>query len=388
MLLILFVAPRYHTNQIPIVEGLMKEGYNVRILAMYKGVSENYEALQPDILLPSLTVKMRYNRILRKNGEVYAENWMIRHYVPEYIKALKYLKNLNPDIVILRERSKQSRVIYACCKILGIRKVILYNQQPLCSEWRGKAWKKHLASIVFPKIRYTPVKYVKLLSKPDNYELVHSKKHTYFLPFVQNICTLPNKKKYLENGIIRILDVGKYRDYKNHSILIEAITMMKHRKNINITIVGQVSNKDEQEYYNNLSDMIQNKNLQDTVSLKRNIPYYEMKNLYAENDIFVLPSKEEIASISVLEAMANGLCVISTDNNGTAFYVLEGNAGMNFDYTSSQDLADKLSYLVENPEKIRYFGQNALEYIENNCSFKNYLEGLKCILKKEFNFYM
>ncbi|MRX72996.1 glycosyltransferase [Bacillus lacus] len=384
-MLILYVAPRYHTNQIPITEGLLKAGYQVRFLAMYKGVSENYEALKPDILKTPIILRTVYKIIRKRRGEVYAENWMLRNYKPGYIQILNYLRTSKPDIVILRERSRQSRIVHACCKLLGIRNVILYNQNPInADEWRGKRLKQMLAKIVFPKVRYSPVKYVNLLNSSYSSPTIPVNSHAYFAPFVQEVNIIPEEKKYVKDGIIRILDVGKYRDYKNHKILVEAVSLIKERKNFHITIVGQVSNEDEQEYFDSLASMIQDYNLQGKFTLLKNIPYRRMKELYTDHDIFVLPSKKEVASISVLEAMSNGLCTISTDNNGTAFYVLEGNAGLIFDNTSAKDLASKLVYFLGHQEEISYYGKNALNYIRENCGFEKYLERLRHIVRKEF----
>ncbi|WP_027954861.1 glycosyltransferase family 4 protein [Halobacillus kuroshimensis] len=387
MLRILYVAPRYHTNQIPIAEGLINNGYYVRFLVMYKGVTENYEALKPDILKPTFKIKALYYMILKRKGKVYAENWMLRNYKPGYIQVLRYLINLKPDIVIIRERSRQSRIVYMCCKLLGINKVILYNQKPInVYEWKGKRFKELLSKFAFPQVRYSPVKYINLLSDSTQSYPSHENHHAYFAPFVQEANVLEGEKQYGTGGIIRVLDVGKYRNYKNHKILVEAVSLMKEKENFHVTIIGQVSNKDEQDYFDNLASMIKDKNLQDTFTLLKNIPYRQMVPLYKEHDIFVLPSKKEVASISVLEAMANGLCTISTDNNGTAFYVSEGNAGLTFDNNSAQDLANKLTYLVNNPESIRFYGGNAIKHIQDNCGFNNYLESLKHIVKTEFEY--
>lgn len=386
-MLILYVAPRYHTNQIPIIEGLLKAEYQVRFLARYKGVSENYEALKPDILKSTLITRLQHYIICKRRGEVFAENWMLRHYKPGYFQVLKYLNTVKPDVVILRERSKQSRIVYTCCRILGINKVVLYNQRPLnADEWSRNRFKGMLAKIVFPKTRYTPVKYLNLLNKESPPLPIRENRHTYYVPFVQEPVTLTEEKKYVENGITHILDVGKYRDYKNHRILVEAVSMLTSIKEFHITIIGQVSNEDEQKYFDELSAMIWSKELQSKFTLLKNIPYRRMQEHYKNNDIFVLPSREEVASISILEAMTNGLCTLSTDNNGTAFHVVEGDAGLVFDSTSAEDLAKKLNYLIENPKQVATHGKKAIKYIEDNCGFDKYIESLGYIFKEEFNY--
>ena len=47
---ILYVAPRYHTNQIPIMEGWLAHGDEVQFLVQYAGQSEDYRVIQPVVL--------------------------------------------------------------------------------------------------------------------------------------------------------------------------------------------------------------------------------------------------------------------------------------------------------------------------------------------------
>lgn len=382
---ILFVAPRYHTNQIPIVEGLLNYGISVSFLAMYKGFTENYDVLEPDYLGLSPYLNFRYKRCLKKNGSVYAENWLIRNYRPQVYKILNYLKKVDPDVIILRERSKQSRLVYACCRILGMNNVILYNQQPLNYQWNITGVKKFISNIIFPLARITPVKSIDLITGAKNNLSNLNNQHDYFVPFIQNITPSNNSKIYMYKDKIRILDVGKYRSYKNHKLLVDAISLIPDLEDVQVTIIGQVSNDDEQQYYRMLQKEIDNNNLSNNFQLLKNVPYNEMEHHYNSNDILVLPSKKEVASVSILEAMAHGLCIISTDNNGTASYVTDGNAGYVFDHKSSSDLSNKISYLMNNRGDIKDFGKNAQMYINNFCSFNNYLISLNNVLEKEFN---
>ncbi|MCC8146263.1 MAG: hypothetical protein LIO93_07465 [Bacteroidales bacterium] len=50
---ILFTAPRYHTNQVPIVKGLLGKGHEVRYFVVFKGASEEYTFCEPTVLKPS-----------------------------------------------------------------------------------------------------------------------------------------------------------------------------------------------------------------------------------------------------------------------------------------------------------------------------------------------
>ena len=46
----LYVAPRYHTNQIPIMKGLIENGHEVRFFGHYAGRIEDYAYVKPEII--------------------------------------------------------------------------------------------------------------------------------------------------------------------------------------------------------------------------------------------------------------------------------------------------------------------------------------------------
>ena len=46
---ILFVAPRYHTNQVGIVRALMNHGHDVHFHVRTKGFTEDYSLVEPKL---------------------------------------------------------------------------------------------------------------------------------------------------------------------------------------------------------------------------------------------------------------------------------------------------------------------------------------------------
>ena len=102
-------------------------------------------------------------------------------------------------------------------------------------------------------------------------------------------------------------------------------------KDIRFTILGQAGAPEEKQYMADLQTYIDENGIGEYVTLRTHIPYNQMRALYLENDVFILTSKEEQASIAILEAMADGLCAISTNLNGTAHYITEGSDGFFFE---------------------------------------------------------
>ena len=73
-------------------------------------------------------------------------------------------------------------------------------------------------------------------------------------------------------------------------------------------------------------------------------------------DIFVLPSLSEAFSNALLEAMASGCAVIGSNLGGTPEMIHDGKTGLLFRPGDSQDLAEKLRYLIEHDGLRRQLG--------------------------------
>jgi len=78
-----------------------------------------------------------------------------------------------------------------------------------------------------------------------------------------------------------------------------------------------------------------------------------------ECGIYVLPSYREGFSVSIMEAQATGRAVITCDTNGTRDAVDIGENGFLVAVGNSQELADKMIYFIENPEKVIEMGKKA-----------------------------
>lgn len=87
----------------------------------------------------------------------------------------------------------------------------------------------------------------------------------------------------------------------------------------------------------------------------------ELKKLYKNSHIFVLPSIDEGFGMVVAEAMTAGLPVIVTENVGAADNVKDGKEGFVVPIRSPKDIADKLDYLLSNPNKIKEMSKNAIK---------------------------
>ena len=89
-------------------------------------------------------------------------------------------------------------------------------------------------------------------------------------------------------------------------------------------------------------------------------PQANAVDLYAAADIYVSPSREDAFALPPLEAMACGLAVITSVNNGGSQIITEGVDGFIVaDPEDSIALADLLRRLAQQPELRSHVGDNA-----------------------------
>lgn len=93
---------------------------------------------------------------------------------------------------------------------------------------------------------------------------------------------------------------------------------------------------------------------------------------FGSADVFVLPSHSEDMPITILEAMALGLAVLSTDVGGIPSMVQDGVNGFLVKPHDPAELASKMQLLAGNPDLRITMGQASKKTHEENYSFEKY----------------
>ena len=87
--------------------------------------------------------------------------------------------------------------------------------------------------------------------------------------------------------------------------------------------------------------------------------------LLGDSSVFVLPSYyREGVPHSILEAMATGRAILTTDSPGCRETVKEGINGFLIPIKDSEALAEKMIWMIENPEKLSEMGKESLLYAQ------------------------
>lgn len=365
----LYVAPRYHTNQIPIMKGLKENGHEVRFFSHYAGKIEDYKYVVPDIIGYSLLYKVIdciYVKLLHKNNPKAADKKLLLGFPPIF-RLNRKLKECKPDVVIVRERSVYSMATYILCRLHHYQ-TILYNQSPVFDIVK-KDFAHEVVRKLTPKVRMTPVMGTDSLGK-------EKEKGVFFVPFVMDLQFSPDGRTYCKDGRIHIFTVGKYEERKNLLLMLEIVEELSATYEINLTIAGECSTEFHKEYYQKLEKYIDEAGLGERVTLLQNLCREEMNEEYAKADLFVLPSTAEPASISQLEAMAFSIPVVCSDTNGSACYVKNGHNGFLFKDNDKESLKESVEKIVKDRELLIQMGRNSYLDIKNNYQFENYFEGI------------
>ena len=346
---IAFLAPRFHTNQITLVSYLIKNGNQISFYVTRKGQIEDHSILKPKIIQKSIFTSLVKSLIRPKNFL-----FDYKYGMPSFKEIINF-KSQKFDLIIIRDPINLMGLIYfVWAKIIGMN-ILLYAQQEI---YKNKSSIKEKFKEIF--IKLTKNKWISPCLGKKKFKKIS--KNIYYLPF----CYYPHsyKKKWFINNRFNILTIGKFIERKNHLLLIKAIRRLnlKLRHKISLIIIGECVTEDNYQYLQKVKKAAKKSSLK--IKILTNINPKKIKKYYKISDCFVLPSANEPASVSNIEAMAYGLPVITTDTNQTSCYTKNGINGYIVKSNNSIDLSNKIKLLILNSSKTKKFGRESLKLIK------------------------
>ncbi len=168
-----------------------------------------------------------------------------------------------------------------------------------------------------------------------------------------------------------IVSISRLVRHKGIQYLIESYKKLDTDKKL--VIVGGGSNTDG--YVEELKRMAQD---DPNIIFIGNQSGIILEELFSNAYLFVQPSESEGLSVALLEAMAYGLPVLTSDIPENREVVKE--AGFSFKNKSSYDLVEKMAYLLDNPALVKNKGVSAKIRVEENYNWDN-------IVKRILNIY-
>ncbi len=104
------------------------------------------------------------------------------------------------------------------------------------------------------------------------------------------------------------------------------------------------------------------------------LPPHEVAKVYQESNLFVFPSVSEGLAEVVLEAMATGLPVVTTDTSGANDCLQHEKEGLIVPARDVDAMADAILWCYQHPDESRAMGRAARARIENEFTIDHYIE--------------
>src|SRR3989338_3333175 len=282
--------------------------------------------------------------------------------LPAYLRLLKEIKKINPDVIItyLFHADKIGRIFLKATTKIKIIPFLrtTYNHR---NYWPARLFEKLTKYFV------------------KNY-LANSESVKNF--YVENIGVKREKITVIPNGVdvdfydkierdenlreslgIRpeetaIICVANLHINKGHKYLLEAFeNIYKENNNVKLLIVGDGEEKE------NLLKQIENYQSKNNILFlgKRN----DVPKLLKISDIFVFPTLFEGMSNVIMEAMASGLPIITTNIPENKGLIEDNKTGILVQIKNSAEIKNSLKKIIENQEIRIKIGQNSKEKIQN-----------------------
>ena len=181
---------------------------------------------------------------------------------------------------------------------------------------------------------------------PSNYLKSEFEKYGYIIHFIPNILEFDSYKFKIRSSISpKILWVRAFDKIYNPTLAIEVLFLLKQKfSQAHLTMVGPI--KDES--YNDVIKLIENYNLKDSVTITGVLKKEAWHKISVKSDILINTTNIDNTPVSLMEAMALGLPVISTNVGGIPFLIENYVDGILVKKNDPAEMVEKIFELINN----------------------------------------
>jgi len=171
--------------------------------------------------------------------------------------------------------------------------------------------------------------------------------------------------------------VGRLAPIKNHRLFIDAaaLVLRQYPNEFIFYVVGDGELKTEIKYYIENTYPLFNKNIVFTSWIA------DMTTLYPAMDIVCLTSLNEGTPVSLIEAQASGIPVISTNVGGIKDIVQANETGIIMEGNSEEELAKHLIELHLNKSLRMKMSQNARNFVKEKFTYQRLVDDMDSLYK-------
>ena len=241
-------------------------------------------------------------------------------------------------------------------KQMGVKLVVSFrgahvNYSPICDETLASSYRR---SLPYYDVYHCVSKAI--MREGMKYGATEEKS-TVIYPAVEEIL-LSKRLNRKSSELLRILSVGRDHWKKGYRVALEAMALLKAQGvRFHYTIVA---GGEKEELIYTIADL----HLNEEVTLIDNLPHEQVFEQHANADLFLLPSFEEGVANVVLEAMALGTLVITTNCGGMCEVIEDGVNGFIVPLRNTKAITDAIIHYTKlNEEEKRNIIKKAKETI-------------------------
>lgn len=238
------------------------------------------------------------------------------------------------------------------CRVAGVKYVYTKKNNAWSRRWRLKSFLSNYIAYDNPEM------------KERFFGSWLFKHKVSFIPHGVDINVFKPLKK-ISTDTFNVACVGNIGDNKNQLFIVKAL------KSLPQNIVLHLYGKEDKEYRQKLDDFIEVNNMKERVLFHGYLDNVNIPQVYRKMDLFVLASYQEGLPVSIIEALACGLPVLSSESGGGARYILLNGGGYVFDLGKPNSLADNLERMATNQEEMRKLSAEGVRNVEANFSIQN-----------------
>ncbi|MFX0071646.1 MAG: glycosyltransferase [Candidatus Hermodarchaeota archaeon] len=194
--------------------------------------------------------------------------------------------------------------------------------------------------------------------KKEKFQTIYTGIEVQKIKKLKNETIVEDSEIFLNDKIIKFITVGRLVDAKGHKHLIEAFFKVKNELQNSVLII-----RGNGPLKKDILKLIEKRGLENEIfflGVKKNIFKY-----IARADIFVLSSEREGFPTVLLEALACGVPIISTDcDTGPKEILDNGKYGLLAKNKDSQDLAQKMIKLAKDKDLQKKYSELSLKRAE------------------------
>ncbi|MBE0424323.1 MAG: glycosyltransferase family 4 protein [Lutibacter sp.] len=213
---------------------------------------------------------------------------------------------------------------------------------------------EHFSSLIF--------KYAEINVSPSLYLIREFQKYYYETVYIPNsipIAEIPFKLR--TNLEPKLLWVRAFDEIYNPFMAIKVLYLLKKNyKNASLCMVGP----DKDGSLNQTKELAKQLGVANSVTFTGVLPKEQWHQMSGSYDVFINTTNIDNMPVSIIEAMALGLPIVSTNAGGLPYLIENGVDGLLIPVKDERKMAEAIETLLSNAEKAGKMSKNAREKAE------------------------